>query len=171
MRFSQATGKHSEHAGPLLHPLGRPSSVSRDLPAAIRQPVARVWPGENRIKAPAAVRTLNAMIWRVRKEHPEPSAVWPGAFLVSAREPWFVAPDVCRALEISNPTVALDRLDDDEKMTLRSTEGHAGQRGGAQSFNIVNEPGLYALVLGSRKPEAKTFKQWITHEVILAARQ
>ncbi len=66
-------------------------------------------------------------------------------------EPWFVAADVCRALEITNPSVALERLDDDEKMTLSSTEGHSGQRGGAQLLNIVNEPGMYALVLGSRK--------------------
>ena len=80
--------------------------------------------------------------------------------------PWFVAVDVCRALELSNPTVSLDRLDEDERMTLSSTEGHSGQRGGAQSLNFVNEPGLYTLVLGSRKPQAKAFKRWIVHEVI-----
>lgn len=62
-----------------------------------------------------------------------------------------MAADVCRALEIRNTTDALGKLDGDEKMTLDSTEGHSGQRGGAQSFNIVNEPGLYSLVLGSRK--------------------
>lgn len=86
-------------------------------------------------------------------------------------EPWFVAADVCRALEISNPSDALGRLDSDERMTLDSTEGHSGQRGGAQKLNIVNEPGLYTLVLGSRKPEAKAFKRWITHEVIPAIRK
>ena len=86
-------------------------------------------------------------------------------------EPWFVAIDVCRALGISNPTMALGRLDEDERMTLSSNEGHSGQRGGAQSLNIVNEPGLYTLVLGSRKPEAKAFKRWITHEVIPAIRK
>lgn len=86
-------------------------------------------------------------------------------------EPWFVAVDVCRALEISNVSDALKRLDDDEKMTLGSTEGHSGKRGGAQSTNIVNEPGLYALVLGSRKPEARQFKRWITHEVIPSIRK
>lgn len=68
-------------------------------------------------------------------------------------EPWFVAADVCRALEIRNTTDALGKLDGGEKMTLDSTEGHSGQRGGAQSFNVVNEPGLYSLVLGSRKPK------------------
>lgn len=86
-------------------------------------------------------------------------------------EPWFVAVDVCRALEISNPTMALDRLDPDEKMTLSLTEGHSGQRGGAQQVNIVNEPGLYVLIIGSRKPEAKAFKRWITHEVIPTIRK
>ena len=79
-------------------------------------------------------------------------------------EPWFVAADVCRALEHTNVTVALDRLDDDEKAKF-----NLGLRGG--ETGCVNEPGLYALVLGSRKPEAKAFKRWITHEVIPAIRQ
>lgn len=86
-------------------------------------------------------------------------------------EPWFVAADVCKALEIGNPTMALSRLDEDEKMTLSLTEGHSGVRGGAQMANVVNEPGLYTLVLGSRKPEAKEFKRWITHEVIPTIRK
>ena len=86
-------------------------------------------------------------------------------------EPWFVAADVCRALEISNPSMALDRLDPDEKMTLSSTDSHSGQRGGAQMMNIVNEPGLYTLVLGSRKKEAKAFKKWITHDVVPSIRK
>lgn len=62
-----------------------------------------------------------------------------------------MAADVCRALDVGNPSQALTKLDEDEKMTLTSNEGHSGQRGGAQSFNVVNEPGLYSLVLGSRK--------------------
>lgn len=86
-------------------------------------------------------------------------------------EPWFVAADVCRALEISNNRDALSRLDDDEKMTVASTDSHSGQRGGAQSYTVVNESGLYSLVLGSRKPEAKEFKRWITHEVIPSIRK
>lgn len=86
-------------------------------------------------------------------------------------EPWFAAVDVCKALDVSNPTMALNRLDSDEKMTLSSTDGHSGQRGGAQSMSWVNEPGLYTLVLGSRKPEAKAFKRWITHEVIPSLRK
>ena len=86
-------------------------------------------------------------------------------------DPWFVATDVCRALEICNASDALKRLDSDEKMTIDSTEGHSGSRGGAQAMNVVNEPGLYTLVLGSRKPEAKDFKRWITHEVIPSIRK
>ena len=86
-------------------------------------------------------------------------------------EPWFVAADVCRALELGNITETLKRLDTDEKMTLNSTDGHSGTRGGAQMFNVVNESGLYTLVLGSRKPEAKAFKRWITHEVIPSIRK
>lgn len=82
---------------------------------------------------------------------------------------WFVAADVCRALEIE-PT-ATRRLDEDEKNTLRLTQGHSGQRGGAQMMTIVNEPGLYTLVLGSRKPEAKAFKRWVTHDVLPAIRK
>ena len=86
-------------------------------------------------------------------------------------ELWFVAADVCRALGIINTSAALGRLDDDEKMTLDLTDSHIGQRGGAQFMKIINESGLYALVLGSRKPEAKAFKRWITHEVIPALRK
>lgn len=81
-------------------------------------------------------------------------------------EPWFVAADVCRALEISNSRDAVQRLDEDEKgVVLTDT------RGGQQSMTAINEPGLYVLVLGSRKPEAKEFKRWITHDVIPAIRK
>lgn len=86
-------------------------------------------------------------------------------------EPWFVAADVCKALELANARDAVKKLDDDEKMTVDSTDGHSGHRGGAQSFNIINEPGLYSLVLGSRKPQAKAFKRWITHDVIPSIRR
>lgn len=81
-------------------------------------------------------------------------------------EPWFVAADICRALEIKNSRDAITRLDDDEKdVALTDTLG------GKQEMTIVNEPGLYTLVLGSRKPEAKSFKRWITHEVIPSIRK
>lgn len=75
-----------------------------------------------------------------------------------AGEPWFVAKDVCAILEISNPSDALKRLDDDERS--RFNLGRQGET------NIVNEAGLYVLVLGSRKPEAHEFKRWVTHEVL-----
>lgn len=77
-------------------------------------------------------------------------------------EPWFVAADVCRALGIGNSSDAVKRLDDDEH-ALVSIEGLSR---GNDKANIINEPGLYGLVLASRKPEAKAFKRWITHEVI-----
>lgn len=79
-------------------------------------------------------------------------------------EPWFVAADVCRALEHTNTAVALERLDGDEKYKFS-----LGLSGG--DTWCVNEPGLYSLVLGSRKPEAKAFKRWITHEVLPAIRK
>lgn len=80
-------------------------------------------------------------------------------------EPWFVAVDVCRCLEVDTTTVR--RLDDDEKNTLRLTQGTSGN----PNVTVINEPGLYSLVLGSRKPEAKAFKRWITHEVIPSIRK
>lgn len=73
-------------------------------------------------------------------------------------EPWFVAKDVCDILGHSNVSMALDRLDDDERS--KSNLGRQGET------NIVNEAGLYVLVLGSRKPEAHEFKRWVTHEVL-----
>lgn len=79
-------------------------------------------------------------------------------------EPWFVAADVCRALEHTNVNMALDRLDEDEKSKFG-----LGLPGG--DTWCVNEPGLYSLVLGSRKPEAKAFKRWITHEVLPSIRK
>ena len=81
-------------------------------------------------------------------------------------EPWFVAADVCKALLIVNSRDALTRIDDDEKGVV-STD----TLGGRQEVTIVNEPGLYALILSSRKPEAKAFKRWITHEVIPSIRK
>lgn len=80
--------------------------------------------------------------------------------------PWFVAADVCRALELDKTWNALQRLDEDEKGTTSIST-----LGGQQEMSIVNEPGLYALVLGSRKPEAKAFKRWITHEVLPSIRK
>lgn len=78
-------------------------------------------------------------------------------------EPWFVASDVCRALEIANSRDAIKRLEEDER-------GRFNLRRQGE-VNIINEPGLYSLILGSRKPEARAFKRWITHEVIPAIRR
>ncbi|MEU6057970.1 BRO family protein [Streptomyces sp. NPDC047097] len=75
-------------------------------------------------------------------------------------EPWWVAADVTSVLALHTGR-ALARLDDDEK-GMRSTHTPGGQ----QMLAYVNEPGLYGLVLGSRKPQARAFKRWITHEVI-----
>ena len=86
--------------------------------------------------------------------------------IVKDNEPWFVAADVCRALEIE-PT-ATRRLDDDEKITLRLTQSESNR---TSDTTIINEPGLYSLVLGSRKPEARAFKRWITHEVVPTIRR
>ena len=79
-------------------------------------------------------------------------------------EPMFVAKDVCAALSIA-PTAA-SRLDEDEK-GLRLTQ----TPGGEQNVLLVTEPGFYRLVLKSRKPEAKAFQRWVTHEVLPALRR
>ena len=81
-------------------------------------------------------------------------------------EPWFVAADVCKALELGNPSMTVERLDADEK-GISSID----TLGGKQRMAIINEPGLYSVILFSRKPEAKAFKRWITHEVIPAIRK
>lgn len=83
--------------------------------------------------------------------------------ILQDNEPWFVAKDVCDCLEHTNTTMALQRLDDDERSKL-----NLGRQGEA---NVVNEYGLYSLVMSSRKPEAKEFKRWITHEVLPALRR
>lgn len=79
-------------------------------------------------------------------------------------EPWFVAADVCAVLGIT--TEQTRRLDDDEK-GLHSTQTPSG----TQQMVVINESGLYSLILGSRKPEAKRFKKWVTSEVLPAIRK
>lgn len=86
-------------------------------------------------------------------------------------EPWFVLVDVCKALDIKNPSAAAARLDDDEKLTLALTEGQSGVRGGARLMNVVNESGLYSIILRSDKAEAKRFKKWVTSEVLPTIRK
>ncbi len=76
-------------------------------------------------------------------------------------KPWFVATDLCAVLGIANSRDALASLDEDEKGVATTDTP-----GGVQPVAIVNEPGMYSLILRSRKPEAKTFKRWVTHEVL-----
>ncbi|MGP9034584.1 phage antirepressor [Glutamicibacter mysorens] len=81
-------------------------------------------------------------------------------------EPHFIANDLCAVLDLSNPRQTLSYLDDDEKgVTTNDTLG------GAQQMTCVTEAGMYSLVLRSRKPEAKAFKRWLTHEVLPSIRK
>lgn len=82
-------------------------------------------------------------------------------------EPWFVAKDVCDILGISNNRDAIAALDDDEKNTVAIPDGIPGN----PNKTIVSEPGLYKLVMRSRKPEAKEFQRWVTHEVLPSIRK
>ena len=79
---------------------------------------------------------------------------------------WFVAADVCRVLDLGNTAMAVERLDADEK-GISSID----TPGGNQQMAVVNEAGLYALILTSRKPQAKEFKRWVTHEVLPSIRK
>jgi len=78
-------------------------------------------------------------------------------------EIWWVAKDVCEVLGLTNPTMAVSELDEDER--AKYSLGRQGKT------NIINEPGLYSLILRSRKPQAKAFKRWVTHEVLPAIRK
>lgn len=91
-----------------------------------------------------------------------------GTVRVSTRdgEPWFVAKDVCDALGIAKYRDAVSRLDPDERGSVL-----VDTLGGAQEASAVSEPGFYKLVMRSRKPEAKAFQRWVTHEVLPAIRR
>lgn len=81
-------------------------------------------------------------------------------------EPWFVARDVCKVLEITKVDSAIRNLDADEKGAHT-----VSTPGSNQEMTIVSEAGLYSLILRSRKPEAKSFKRWVTHEVLPSIRK
>jgi prophage antirepressor-like protein len=81
--------------------------------------------------------------------------------------PWFALPDLCRALEHSNPTRVASRLDADEKITLTIGSGNRGN----PNVTFVSEAGLYFLIMTSRTPKAQAFKRWVTHEVLPAIRK
>lgn len=87
--------------------------------------------------------------------------------------PWWVLVDVCRVLDIRNPSDAAARLDADEKMTLGNTEGAENRHffGYGAAPTLINESGVYSLTITSRKPEAKRFKKWITSEVLPSIRR
>ena len=78
-------------------------------------------------------------------------------------EPWWVLKDVCDVLGLSNPTIVADRLDEDERSKF-----DLGRQG---ETNIINESGLYNVIVRSDKLEAKAFKRWITHEVLPSIRK
>ena len=79
---------------------------------------------------------------------------------------WWVLKDVCDVLDLSNSRMVADRLDDDEKgVSITDTLG------GKQELTIISESGLYNVILLSRKPEAKKFKRWVTHEVLPSIRR
>lgn len=86
--------------------------------------------------------------------------------VVYEEAPWWVAKDVCDVLDIQNNRQAMDSLEEDEKLTyVLYTSGQN------RAVWMINEPGLYSLILRSRKPEAKDFKRWITHEVLPTIRK
>lgn len=86
--------------------------------------------------------------------------------IVKDGAPWFVAKDVADVLEIQNIRQVLGKLDEDEKDVC-----NVYTLGGEQNATVISEAGLYSIVLTSRKPEAKAFKRWITHEVIPSIRK
>lgn len=83
-------------------------------------------------------------------------------------EPWFIAKDICDVLGLDNVTNALRALDDDEKSNF--TNCNVAQNGGRAPL-IVSESGFYKLVLRSRKPVAKEFQRWVTHDVLPSIRK
>lgn len=92
---------------------------------------------------------------------------------------WFVANDVCNILEIQNTTQALQSLDDDEKAKIDTTSSpmfNIGVHKGVKEINIINESGLYTLILRSRKAMQKgtvqhKFRKWVTAEVLPTLRK
>lgn len=83
-----------------------------------------------------------------------------------AGEPWFVAKDVCDILGMSNPSMAVTALDKDEVAQIDPKDYLGSENRSNQAVNIVSEPGLYKLIMRSRKPEAHEFQRWVTHEVL-----
>lgn len=81
--------------------------------------------------------------------------------------PWWVLADVCRVLELTTPSRVAERLDGDEVSQTHTID----KMGRKQKMTVVNEPGLYSVILRSDKPQAKAFKRWVTHDVLPAIRR
>ena len=91
-------------------------------------------------------------------------------------DPWFVAVDICRALNLSSPSMAIANLDDDEKYTLSLTEGIEGVGKQVQELNLVSESGMYTLILRCLDAVKKgsvphRFRKWVTAEVLPTIRK
>ena len=80
-----------------------------------------------------------------------------------------MAKDVCDVLGLTNPTMAVQELDSDER--AKYYLGRSTVNGGGGEVNVINEPGLYKLTFKSRKPAAKEFTRWVTHEVLPSIRK
>lgn len=102
---------------------------------------------------------MSTLSFRFHEEHPI-------RVVVIKDEPWFVATDVCEVLAYGHTPHAMRMLDDDEKGVHK-----LDTLGGEQSLSVISESGLYALVLRSRKPEARQFRKWVTAEVLPAIRK
>lgn len=95
-----------------------------------------------------------------------PATGQPVRMVLRDGEPWFVGRDACDVLRISNPHSSLALLEDDER-GIHTVETPSGQ----QELAVVSEAGLYSLILRSRRPEAKAFKRWVTHDILPTIRK
>lgn len=87
--------------------------------------------------------------------------------IVKDEQPWFVLTDVCTVLDLGNPSQVKTRLEDG----VISNEGIPDSLGRTQQVTIINEDGLYDVILESRKPEARAFRKWITSDVLPTIRK
>lgn len=108
--------------------------------------------------------------------HPDPTSPLPlaeglAAVIDDSGDPWFIARHVCAVLGIANSRDAVSRLDTDEYKQLSLPVGTTDTYNKQRVFNLVNEAGLYSLILTSRRPQARAFKRWVTHDVLPAIRK
>ncbi|WP_431978252.1 BRO-N domain-containing protein [Propionibacterium freudenreichii] len=152
-------------ASPMGPPVSTVENSTVDMsPASVRSPK------ESNTSAPAPTRpaTVMSLDGRIRPaSRPAPGVdrqtgeITPTAPSVPRRKPWRDLADVADVLELSNPSVAVAGLDEDEK-GLRKVETLRGE----QELVTISEAGLYSLLMRSHKPQAKPFRRWVTHEVI-----